>query len=138
MLLVTKPLNRFRQSLLPGFCLGAGLLATSLAQAQSLAAGRTSAPGWQVCQTLTGEPAAQLKCFQDWAASETLTNTQTLPNKQGAANPPAPELTLAPANPATGQPGPPVLLIPALNTKAPDGKPIGCRNDKYSELSRFW
>ena len=82
---------------------------------------------WQVCQAMAGEPAAQLKCFQDWAAS------------QGPANSPAPQITMAPANPATGQPAMPVLLLlPTLNTEAPDGKPIGCRNDKYSELSRFW
>lgn len=29
-------------------------------------------------------------------------------------------------------------LPPLINTKAPDGKPIGCRHDKYSSLSRFW
>ena len=119
-------LHRFRQLFLTGFCLGAGLLAISQAQAQSPATGRAPALGWQVCQALTGEPAAQLKCFQDWATS------------QAPANTPAPEITLAPANPATGQPATPVLLLPALNTEAPDGKPIGCRNDKFSELARFW
>ena len=64
--LATKPLNQFRQPLLAGLCLGASLLATSLAQAQSPATGRGPALGWQVCQAMTGEPAIQLKCFQDW------------------------------------------------------------------------
>ena len=120
-------LNRLKQPLLVGLWLGAGWLATStsLAQAQSPATGRATTLGWQVCQAMTGEPAAQLKCFQDWAAS------------QGPANSPAPQITMAPANPENGQPAMPVLL-PALNTEAPDGKPIGCRNDKYSEMSRFW
>ena len=128
MTLTAKP---FRPPFLTGAWLGAGLLAASFAQAQVTAplgnaTARTPALGWQVCQAMAGEPAAQLKCFQDWATS------------QAPANAPAPEITLAPANPATGQPATPVLLLPALNTEAPDGKPIGCRNDKFSELSRFW
>ena len=128
MTLTAKP---FRPPFLTGVWLGAGLLAASFAQAQVTAppgnaTGRAPALGWQVCQAMTGEPAAQLKCFQDWAVS------------QAPANSPQPEITQAPANPATGQPGTPVLLLPSLNTEAPDGKPIGCRNDKYSELSRFW
>ena len=47
-------------------------------------------------------------------------------------------MTSVPANPATGAPAMQVLLLPSLNTDAPDGKPIGCRNTQYSELSRFW
>lgn len=31
----------------------------------------------------------------------------------------------------------PILLLPALNTDAPDGKPIGCSHRQYSALSRF-
>jgi phospholipase A1 len=31
-----------------------------------------------------------------------------------------------------------VLLLPTLNTESPDGKPIGCKNSRYSELSKFW
>ena len=90
------------------------------------ASGRATALGWQVCQAMTGEAGAQLKCFQDWAATQTPTNT------------PAAEISQAPANLATGQPATPVLLLPSLNTEAPDGKPNGCRNNAYSELSRFW
>lgn len=110
--------------------LALGLFGSGGAAAQTpppgAAAGRATALGWQVCQALSGDAAAQLKCFQDWAASQTPANT------------PAAEITLAPANPATGQPATAVLLLPSLNTEAPDGKPIGCRNDGYSELSRFW
>ncbi|MGH6640294.1 MAG: phospholipase A, partial [Polaromonas sp.] len=47
-------------------------------------------------------------------------------------------MTTAPANPATGQPAVQVLLLPALNTEAPDGKPNGCKSNQYSELSKFW
>lgn len=90
------------------------------------AAPRTSPLGWQTCQAMKSDPAAQLSCFQQWADSQTPANT------------PAPSVTMAPANPATGQAATPVLLLPSLNTEAPDGKPIGCKNTKYSELSRFW
>jgi len=47
-------------------------------------------------------------------------------------------LTTVAANPAAGLPATPVLLLPAVNTEAPDGQPIGCKNVKYSPLSRFW
>lgn len=105
-----------------------GLFATAPTQAQtsSSPSARAPVPGWQACQALKADPAAQLACFQQWADAQT------------PANMPAPSLTTAPANPATGQPATPVLLLPSLNTEAPDGKPIGCKNTKYSELSRFW
>ena len=106
-----------------------GLVAASAAHAQTkttAATALTSATGWQVCQALVGEAAVQLKCFQDWAAVQNPSLT------------PAPAVAVAPANTETGQPEMNVLLLPSLNTDAPDGKPIGCRNDKYSRLSRFW
>jgi len=110
----------------------AGLLAGTLAQAQSapppinMPANRPSSLGWQACQAIKDNAAAQLACFQQWADSQLPANT-----------PPA-ALTKAPANPASGQPATEILLLPSLNTEAPDGKPIGCRNTQYSELSRFW
>jgi len=102
-----------------------GLFATAQAQTPSPAA-RPDPLGWQACQGLKADPAAQLACFQRWADAQT------------PGNMPAPSVTMAPPNPATGQPATPVLLLPSLNTEAPDGKPIGCKNTKYSELSRFW
>ena len=110
--------------------LAAGLLATCQAQAQTgppvaLPANRPSSLGWQACQAITTD-AEQLACFRQWAESQLPANT-----------PPA-ALTTAPANPATSQPATAILLLPSLNTDAPDGKPIGCRNTQYSELSRFW
>ena len=109
--------------------MGAGLLVGGLAQAQTTAPlnalpGRPSSMGWQACHALKNDPTAQLACFQQWADS------------QSSAG--APTATTAPANPDTGQPQAQVLLLPALNTDAPDGKPIGCRNNNYSELSKFW
>ena len=111
--------------------LAAGLLGGGLAQAQStlaasLPANRPSSLGWQACQALKDDAGAQLNCFQQWAESQ-------LPAK----TPPA-ALTSVAADPATGQPPTQILLLPSLNTDAPDGKPIGCRNTQYSELSRFW
>lgn len=110
---------------LPGCGLLALLVFLAAAPGHAQTPSRTPT-GWQTCQALKGDPAAQLSCFQQWADSQT------------PANMPAPSLTTAPANEATGQPATPVLLLPSLNTDAPDGKPIGCKNTKYSELSRFW
>ncbi|MDQ3059402.1 MAG: phospholipase A [Pseudomonadota bacterium] len=108
-----------------------GLLAGALARAQITpdAAPPPKVPaslGWQVCQAMKNDNQAQLACFQQWAESQLPANT-----------PPA-SFTSVPADPATGQPASQILLLPSLNTDAPDGKPIGCRNTQYSELSRFW
>ncbi len=108
------------------FCMGLLATACSTAQAQTAALGSTPSPGWQVCQAMVGEPGVQLKCFQDWAAAQTPASTAV------------PTLTTAPANPATGQSETPILLLPALNTAAPNGKPLGCKDESYSVLSRFW
>jgi phospholipase A1 len=122
----------FQRSPLNRLLLTAGLLASGLTQAQSAApavnmpANRPSSLGWQACQAIKDDASAQLACFQQWAASQLPANT-----------PPA-SLTTAPANPATGAPATQILLLPSLNTDAPDGKPIGCRNTQYSELSRVW
>ena len=118
-------------SLKPLF-LATGLLTAGLAQAQTavpaarMPANRPSSLGWQVCQAIKNDNAAQLACYQQWADSQLPANT-----------PPA-ALATAPADPATGKPATEILLLPSLNTDAPDGKPIGCRNTQYSELSRFW
>ena len=119
-------------STLSRLLLASGLLAGSLAQAQAatpvvnMPANRPTSLGWQVCQAIKNDTGAQLACYQQWADSQLPPNT-----------PPA-ALTTAPANLATGKPETEILLLPSLNTEAPDGKPIGCRNTQYSELSRFW
>lgn len=69
---------------------------------------------------------AQLACFQQWADSQSRTDR------------PAPTLTTVPADTATGQPETQILLLPTVNAESPDGKPIGCKNSRYSELSKFW
>ncbi|MDB5867826.1 MAG: phospholipase [Polaromonas sp.] len=117
----------FILSLLNRFLLATGLLAGGLAQAQAVPASppasRPSNLGWQACQVIKNDGPAQLACFQKWADSQL---------------PPNATLTTAPANLETGQPETAILMLPALNNDAPDGKPIGCRNPQYSELSRFW
>ena len=124
---MTLPLSTLSRHLL-----ACGLLAGSLAQAQTtipivnMPANRPSSLGWQVCQAIKNDTSAQLACYQQWADSQLPPNT-----------PPA-ALTTVPANLATGTPKTEILLLPSLNTEAPDGKPIGCRNTQYSELSRFW
>lgn len=111
--------------------LWAGLLTAGLAQAQNGSAApalpdRGNRLGWQACHAMNADAAAQLACFKSWAESQ-------LP-----AGSPQPSMTTAPANPETGQKTAEVLLLPAVNTEAPDGKKIGCRNPNYSALSRFW
>ena len=114
--------------------LAAGLLGAGLAHAQTPAAASSPAPvpapaaslGWQACQAIKADAGAQLTCFQQWADSQL--PATTLPAS----------MATAPANPGSGAPATQILLLPALNTDAPDGKPIGCRNTQYSALSRFW
>ena len=120
-----------RRASASALCMGVLAAACGTAQAQTAAIGNaptgsTPRPGWQICQAMTGEPGTQLKCFQDWAAAQAPVGT------------PPPTLTTAPANLATSQPETPVLLLPALNTAAPNGKPLGCKDESYSALSRFW
>lgn len=85
-----------KRSTFPTCLIWAGLLAGGLAQAQSVPADAASdtpgptPPGWQACQILKADATAQLACFQRWADSQSRVNT------------PAPSLTTAPANPATG------------------------------------
>ncbi|MDO8717652.1 MAG: phospholipase A [Polaromonas sp.] len=109
--------------------MAAGLLAGGLAQAQSAPDATVTSPampGWQACQILKADAVAQLACFQQWADSQSRTDR------------PAPSLTTVPADAATGRPATQILLLPTLNTESPDGKPIGCKNSRYSELSKFW
>ena len=108
-----------------------GLTASGLASAQtapaaSLSPSTPAGPGWQVCQAMIGEQSAQLKCFRDWAATQT-------PIER---TPVAPGIT--PVQQAENINAAPFPLPPLISIKAPDGKPIGCRHDKYSSLSRFW
>lgn len=127
MVVITSP----ERGRLAASLLYAALLASGAVQAQTGSAGptvqeRNNRQGWQVCQAMSGDAAAQLACFKNWAVS------------QSPADTPPPSLTTAPANADTGQKSAEVLLLPAMNTEAPDGKKLGCRDTKYSELSRFW
>jgi len=121
-----RPLLTPRQ--LGAHLIAAALLAGGLAQAQSAPAAVTppAIPGWQACQILKADATAQLACYQQWADSQTRSDR------------PAPTLTAVPADTATGQPETQILLLPAVNAESPDGKPIGCKNSRYSELSKFW
>lgn len=98
--------------------------------------------GWQSCQALTGDAPAQLKCFQDWADAQTAKSKPPAALAIAPALAPAlaatPALAAAPAPTVAAKKIPPILQALSPNTEAPDGKPIGCRNDSYSALSRFW
>ena len=140
--LPARPRAGFAPAFAPALAIAA-LLTTGLplAQAQSPAPAlptssatdmplRSSAQGWQVCQTQKTNAAAQLACFRAWADMQS-TAASVIPAQ-------APTVATAAANAATGQAATPVLILPAMNTEAPDGQPIGCKNVKYSPLSRFW
>jgi len=118
--------------------ISAGLLAGGLAHAQAApdlnsASTTPPRPGWQVCQALKADPRAQLACFQQWADAQSPAAASDT-----AASTPAVTTAAAPAGKASAQPQPFIMFLPSLNTDAPDGKPLGCKNDQYSELSRFW
>ncbi|MES2401508.1 MAG: phospholipase A [Pseudomonadota bacterium] len=95
---------------------------------------QTAVPGgWQSCQAMTGNPTAQLKCFQDWAAAQAQPVTPPVaaeaPVRQ--VSPAASTMSMSPAKLAALPP----LPVPAADASR---KPVGCRDDNYSALSRFW
>lgn len=104
--------------------LGGLLLAGGAAHAQGVAtaSGQT---GWQACQALSADATAQLSCFRNWADTQSSSSAQTVQ-------------PLPPANPPSVQKSAGGLQLPGMAPEAPDGKLIGCRDSKYSELSRFW
>ncbi|MDP2818429.1 MAG: hypothetical protein Q8O29_09170 [Polaromonas sp.] len=104
--------------------LGGLLLAGGAAQAQN-AVPTPAQTGWQACQALSADATAQLACFRPWADAQASAASQTVQ--------PAP-----PANAPSVQKTAGCLQLPGMAPEAPDGKRIGCRDSKYSELSRFW
>ncbi len=122
-------------------------LACSLAAAcfpggNAIAQTNTPAPsnGWQACQAMTGNPAVQLRCFQDWATAQaapsasavTAVATPAAPvTTASTVSPPASARSLSPAERAALPP----LPVPEADASR---KPVGCRDDNYSQLSRFW
>ncbi|MES2414066.1 MAG: phospholipase A [Pseudomonadota bacterium] len=99
-------------------CLATAFVPGGFARAQEQPA---TANGWQSCQAMNSNPAGQLKCFQNWAAAQA-------PVAPGIS-PPVSAKALSPAELATLPPVPPADAA---------GKPVGCRDDNYSALSRFW
>jgi phospholipase A1/A2 len=123
--------------------LAAVLLFANPAQAEpapTAPAGAVSADGWQRCQLMRNEPAAQLSCFQRWAdAQATPANFSATPPEQPGAPTqglklPSPSQTSS-ATPSPTQQAP---ALPSLNSDAHGSRPAGCRDGQYSELSKFW
>ncbi len=92
------------------------LLASPVAQAQ------TPSAAWQRCATLTGDGAARLACFDQWAGQQ----AWQAPSASAAQNdaPAAPPSLVDTTLPAT-------RMIEVAQT-------AGCRDPQYSSLSRFW
>lgn len=87
-----------------------------------------SGPGWQACAAL-GEAGQRLACYDRWAQD------------QARPAPPAAAAAPAPAAPdATPDPG----SLETAKVTAPPGRTLrltareGCRDERYSALSRFW
>lgn len=92
-------------------------------------AGATAPPtGWQSCQSMAGNPTAQLRCFQDWAAAQPVPAPASVTTP---VSPPASAHSFSPAELAAM----PLLPVPPADASR---KPVGCRDDNYSQLSRFW
>ncbi|WP_312528829.1 phospholipase A [Comamonas sp.] len=108
----------------------AGLPLGSFAQTPAAASG--SAPAatvWQQCTALS-DGNARLACFDQWAQQQ---SQQPLASPQGQA------VATTPAASANAMVGltPPASALAAADAPAP--APIGgCRNDGYTEMSRFW
>ena len=114
-----------------GACLG---LPAAWAQNAPAIAGNTTDTTWRQC-TLQQDSSARLACFDQWAQQQS--------GKQAAVEPapaPASAVTTAPSaaeSPAasTGLRAPSATLAATEETPPPIG---GCRNDAYTEMSRFW
>lgn len=105
----------------------------ALAQTTSTsgAAGNAAGPGndsaWARCTALTGDNAARLACFDQWAAAQ---KWQAPPASASAA-------TAASTGGSTDVPTPVDTTLPA--TRIIDvARTEGCRDPQYSDLSRFW
>lgn len=105
------------------------LLATGSAPAQTppAPAAGPAAAGWEACHAMKGDDARQLACFRRWADAQRAAQT--------AAGAPA---VAQPGSLASNQPAAPAsAAAPATETIATPPTE-GCRDTRYSGLSRFW
>ena len=116
--------------------LACGLLMGSLplwhtaAQAQDTTNGDTA---WRQCAVQT-DSSARLACYDQWAHQHQLPTTQTAPTA-------ATKASAASANAASSVEAQANLKPPAAALAASDNAALaqgGCRNDSYTETSRFW
>ncbi|MDR2330481.1 MAG: phospholipase A, partial [Comamonas sp.] len=106
----------------------AGLPLGSFAQTPAAASGSgATSTVWQQCTALSDGP-ARLACFDQWAQQQ---SQQPLVSQQAQ-----PAATTPPAS-ANAMQGltPPASALATADLPAPIG---GCRNDGYTEMSRFW
>ncbi|WP_081466187.1 phospholipase A [Ramlibacter tataouinensis] len=103
---------------------GASLAGLAPAAAQTPAAQAAPTDSWQSCAA-TQEPAARLACFDTWALRQQA--TPAVVAAPGITPPPAP-----------GAAAPAAAPIPPAEPAVVASAQAGCRDDRYSRLSRFW
>ncbi|RZA13757.1 MAG: phospholipase, partial [Lysobacteraceae bacterium] len=120
---IPRPAHLFTPSALALAC---GLLGGTAAQAQ------TPAPGaaWEQCRTLT-DTTQRLACYDQWAGGQAPpASTGGVPAPMASTTPPAPVT-------ANGEKLPVDAVQPATRVVEVTGAP-GCKDDQYSDYSRFW
>lgn len=123
---------------------GSATLLASTAWAQAAPAAAPTSDGWLLCQAIKDDPSQQLQCFQKWADAQSLPTAPALGAAaagQSAADTAAfasRHAVPAVASDTDARPAPHWLLLSSPENAAPDGKPIGCRDTRFSPLSRFW
>jgi phospholipase A1/A2 len=107
--------------------LSAGGALPAFAQDAPAASAPPAAAAWQRCVAMTKDGSARLACFDQWAGQQAWQGQQP----DGAGQP-------ADAKAAANQPPRPVdTTLPATRV-IEVAKTDGCRDQQYSDLSRFW
>ncbi|MDR2209087.1 MAG: phospholipase A [Azoarcus sp.] len=111
---------------------GVCLLCAAVSQAQNVTVMPSGLPvdasmNWQQCQRLTDDDAARLACYDRWARQQAAT-----PEGEPSASPVPPAFATIQSDDKTE------TLSPDADTNAVSTDDKGCRDHRYSLLSRFW
>ena len=104
------------------------------------AGGAQAQEAWQAC-TLHNDSAQRLACFDRWAEGQR-TPPSEAPAAAASTTPPAPaplpETAPAPTAAAAPPSEPPVVSAPGTRLGMRLTRTEGCRDPRYSDMSRFW